>query len=276
MTAETIVSIPDPVQRCLESAGLNHRPMRLSTYTDISLAGSPMRQWLIATDDHISIVGETDGSAATRYFAWPEITGIRTVMGVGSGLLQARVNEEWIDLLRYSNTFAHRFHKVAHQLDLWAKEEHRYEDASPLDQLDPPKCPTCDLRLATRDDSCPRCLPRRQILQRAWEIMSPYWRGSLGLCVLTIVGVTAELIPPKLQQYMVDHLLTQPDGGSAAMLDMRNALLVVVLALAISRFALSLVGAIKGQLATAIGSGLTCRLRKEMVSKLQRLSGRLL
>jgi ABC-type multidrug transport system fused ATPase/permease subunit len=102
-------------------------------------------------------------------------------------------------------------------------------------------------------------LPRRQLLRRAWSFIAPYWRGSLGLCLLTILGVVAELIPPKLQQYMVDHLLS-PSPGTEPVPDVQTALLVVVLALAFSRIVLSIVGVFKGRLATAIGSGLTCSM----------------
>jgi ATP-binding cassette subfamily B protein len=99
------------------------------------------------------------------------------------------------------------------------------------------------------------------------------------LCGLTILGVSAELIPPKLQQYMVDHILSAPAAGSSAVgeaagpaPDFRTALLVVVLALAGSRVLLSVVGVLKGQLATAIGAGLTSGLRLQMVEKLQSLA----
>jgi ATP-binding cassette, subfamily B, bacterial len=271
MTLETTVSIPVPVQRCLESAGLDRRPIRLSTCTDISLDGGAQQQWLVATDDEISIVTETDGSRAARHLAWCDVDAVRTVVGVGSGILQAQLAGQWTDLLRFSNTLAHRFHKVARVLDVWAQEGGPGAEVTEPVELDPPKCPDCDLRLASREDRCPRCLPRGQLLQRAGELIAPYWRGALGLCLLTIVGVVAELIPPKLQQYMVDQLLTQ-SSASTPSVEVRAALLVVVLTLAASRVALSAVGVVKGRLATAIGSGLTCSLRKEMVSKLQHLA----
>ena len=56
--------------------------------------------------------------------------------------------------------------------------------------------------------------------------------------------------------------------------NVRTALLVVVLALALSRIVLSAVGVVKGRLATAIGAGLTCRLRKDMVQKLSMMDNK--
>ncbi len=242
--------------------------------TDVSLEGDFDRLHLVVTDDGVSVARDAGGADVVRALDWSQIDEVRTTVGVGSGRLQAKVGDEWVDLLRFSNTLAHRFDKVARRLDIWAREgvpAQGQDDVDLLADVDPPACPKCELRLPPRQDSCPRCLPRRQLLQRAWTLMAPYWRGSLGLCLLTIVGVIAELIPPKLQQYMVDHLLS-PSPGTQPVADVRTALLVVVLALALSRIVLSVVGVFKGRLATAIGSGLTCSLRKEMVAKLQNLA----
>ena len=85
--------------------------------------------------------------------------------------------------------------------------------------------------------------------------------------------MAAELVPPKLQQYLVDDILSgRAAEGQGAETDFRTALLVVVLALAASRVLLSLVAVFKGRLASAIGSRLTARLRQDMVDKLQSLS----
>ncbi len=76
---------------------------------------------------------------------------------------------------------------------------------------------------------------------------------------------------------MVDQILTTPTDTTGAapatgQVDFKTALLVVVLALAMSRVLLSIVAVFKGRLATAIGTGLTSTLRAQMVEKLQRLA----
>ena len=218
---------PNSVQNKLNSAGLNHRPIRLSIDTDVSLDGHPHRHWLIATNDHLSIVAEPSAtntkSAIVRSFPWESIQSVRTVAGVGSGLLQARIADQWVDLLRYSNALGRRFHKVSRRLESYAgfdqasestnSQEKQSSDQTSrisdtrdeVESFDPPKCPECKLRLSENQDSCPRCLQRSQILQRVWILLRPHWRGGFILCLLTFLGVVAELIPPKLQQYMVDH-----------------------------------------------------------------------
>jgi len=249
----------------------------LESDTDVSLDGVPATESLVVTPQAVRVRA---GDRVLRTVPWADIEQVRTSAGIGGGTLQVKTDGEWIDLLRYSNARATRFHKVSRLLEqaLQAGTETGAVRLPPdVDEadLDPPRCPSCSLRLTTREQSCPRCMQKGRILKRVGALLAPYSRGAILLCVLTLLGVVAELIPPKLQQYMVDSILSRPaaDGAAAATLpDFKTALLVVVLALAFSRILLSLVGVLKGRLATAIGTGLTGTLRAEMVSKLQTLS----
>jgi ATP-binding cassette subfamily B protein len=88
---------------------------------------------------------------------------------------------------------------------------------------------------------------------------------------LVLVGVVAELTPPKLQQYLVDHVLRDdPQGGRAQ--DLVAALLIIVGSLACTRLVLAVVNTFKGVLASRIGTAMTSDLRASMVDKLHKLS----
>jgi ATP-binding cassette subfamily B protein len=272
---------PDPAEPA-EPAASDRPPvgtdagLPLEIDTDVTLDGLPGRERLLVTREQIA--AEADG-AVLRAVAWPTVTEVRTTAGLGGGTLQVKTDGTWIDVVRYSNALATRFHKISRMLErsreaLAAGES---SDLAALDgPLDPPRCGSCGLRLANQEDACPRCMQKGQILRRVGELLAPYTKGAILLCGLTLVGVVAELVPPKLQQYMVDEILSAKarDGlpDAAALPDFRTALLVVVLALAFSRILLSVVGVLKGRLATAIGTGLTATLRDEMVRKLQSLS----
>jgi ATP-binding cassette subfamily B protein len=280
------LQLPEAVRSRLETLGTKIGPIHLSIDTDVSLDGHPSREWLVVTDQEVLVVGE--GAEAPRQVPWKDICQVRTTAGVGGGTLQVKEDGDWVDLLRFSNALATRFHKVSRAMERQREVAEGKEgapangDKPPLEEvldgpLDPPRCPSCALRLATKEESCPRCMQKGQILKRVTHLLKPYTRGALLLTLLTLLGVAAELLPPKLQQYMVDDILSekaQAQGGGAAVAfaDFRTALLVVVLALAFSRLMLSAVGWMKGRLATKIGSGLTDTLRKEMVEKLQTLS----
>ena len=299
--------------RSLADAGLLREPQLLAVDTDVGLDGVPDREWLVVTADHLTVVAEGRGPGAdaagstvrmekvrsetvrsetggaarlVRFVPWPEVEQVRTSAGVGGGTLQIRADGGWIDLVRFSNALATRFHKVSRVLEQARETAPSEGDTPPMitgplaidGPLDPPRCPSCSLRLSVRDESCPRCMQKGRILARVGTLLAPHARGAIALCLLTLVGVVAELVPPKLQQYMVDDVLSgrdatrTVDGSLSAPGDFRTALLVVVLALALSRVLLSIVGVLKGRLATAIGTGLTGTLRSEMVDKLQHLA----
>ena len=269
----------------MDVAGLNHRPILFSIDTDIGLDGHAAAEWLVVTNDHVSVVRDMHSPQVERSISWTEIEKFRTNSGTGSGLLQAKVRDVgWVDVLRYSNGLAGRFHKVSRRLELLRESDRSSaalfsfdasdsndNDPAGAEPLDPPRCPSCKLRLAHAHEACPRCLQKGQILRRVTELLRPHMRGALMLTLLTVVGVIAELIPPKLQQYLVDNILST-DAVANPNLNFTTALLVVVLALAASRVVLSFVGVIKGRLATIIGTGLTSTLRSQMVQKLQQLA----
>lgn len=320
------VLVPGTVVVCLESEGLVHRNLWLANYSDVTLGGENATEWLIVSRSQISVVrcrpeghpmaSAEQGELASPHGAridreadatllrtvdWVDVQSIRTQAGVGGGMLQLQVAGQWIDMLRFSNAYAMRFHKVSRLMErmrehpeTWSEEVYTSDELSGHDSLgssraesgsdvlgfDPPECPTCKLRLSTKEESCPRCMQKGQILARVSQLLRPYRRGALLLCGLTVLGVIAELIPPLLQQYMIDHVLAgridSTSGGVASadqpLPDFKTALLLIVLALAGSRVLLSIVGVFKGQLATLIGTGLTSTLRAEMVRKLQSLA----
>ncbi|MBM3954316.1 MAG: DUF1854 domain-containing protein [Planctomycetes bacterium] len=288
---------PAAVERCLHAAGLDNRPVLIAVDSNVALDGTPDREWLVVTADHLSVVADAPPAAGeyagaspaarlVRFVPWPEVEQVRTSAGVGGGTLQVKADGGWIDLIRFSNALATRFHKVSRALELAREAAPTEGDAPPAivgpividGPLDPPRCPSCSLRLTVREESCPRCMQKGRILARVAAILAPHRGGAIALCLLTLLGVVAELVPPKLQQYMVDDVLTgsaaarAADGATTSPADFRTALLVVVLALAFSRIVLSVVGVLKGRLATTIGTGLAGSLRREMVDKLQNLA----
>ncbi|MEZ6125597.1 MAG: DUF1854 domain-containing protein [Planctomycetaceae bacterium] len=281
-------SLPAQVQGCLNRHDPNHRPVLLSTESDLAFDGSPLRHWLIVTADHLLVVAEnetaakdessdgkprdgkaSDGVRLLRVVSVSDLKAVRTWSGLGSGILQVRTDEGWLDLLRYSNVHSERFHKVSGKLDQLRSEGQLvvHDD----ERLDAYRCEKCGLRLSTQAEHCPRCIHRSQIFSRVYELLRPQLGWSILLCLLTVAGVMAELVPPRLQQYLVDnvlgeHAIDQPQS------QFLRALLLVVLALAASRIVLSVVGVFKGRLATLIGSSLTHRLRGQLVQKLQKLA----
>ncbi|MCC6492938.1 MAG: DUF1854 domain-containing protein [Pirellulales bacterium] len=260
--------LPLAVKRELDLQGLNGAPVLMSTSTNLSLSGRPRRHWIVATHLNVAAVAEGDAATVETHVPLSEVEEFRTQGAVGSGFLQAFVDGHWVDLARYSNAEADRFHRLARSLeDLRATGEVATTAAEPSLAT---HCAKCDQRLPTPGEACPRCIPRKAIIGRLAQMLWPHRATAAVMCGLMLIAVAAELAPPKLQQYLVDHILKGGEG-SLHPPAMMTALLTVVGSLAFARIVLSLVNFAKGRMATRVGVALTFELRAKLVEKLHAL-----
>jgi ATP-binding cassette subfamily B protein len=261
-------TVPFKVKSLLENHDLNGVPVLLSTTSDLSLTGDARPHWVVATHENLAVVADGPELRLVSHVPLARVQKFRAHGAIGSGFLQAYVDDAWVDMARFSNTLAARFHKLAEKLeDLRSKGEVAVEAAEVVDSS---HCGRCGLRLSSAGESCPRCLPRRAIMARLWQLMRPQWPTALGMCGLMLVGVAMELAPPKLQQYLVDGILTKGEVAPNAQ-SLLAALLLVVLALAATRVLLGVVNWLKGLLANKVGVALTFELRSQLVRKLHAL-----
>jgi ATP-binding cassette subfamily B protein len=256
--------VPVRVQELLERQQLNGVPVLLAAVSDLSLPGEIHKQWVVVNRDHLTVVADSHEPRLAFHVPLAHVDQFRTRSTVGSGFLQAYVDDSWIDVARFSNKLAPQFHQFAERL-----EGLRANGAAPPAEppLNTDHCPKCGLKLPETAGACPRCLPRRAIAARIWKLLRPQWRGALGMCLLMLASVCLELVPPKLQQYLVDGILA---GGQAApdAASLLTLLAGVVMALVGTRLILALVNWNKRLLANKVGVGLTFELRSQLVRKL--------
>jgi ATP-binding cassette subfamily B protein len=259
--------VPRGVRTLLENQQLNGVPVLLSTTSDLSLAGEARDHWIVVTHENLAVVDVAGEPSLVDHVPIKSAAQFRAQGAIGSGLLQAYVDDTWIDVARYSNTLATRFHQLADRLEELRKTG---EVTAQAETASSTHCPQCNLKLPVAGEACPRCLPRMAIMARLWQMVKPQWPTALGMCGLMLVGVVIELAPPKLQQYLVDDILTNgtktPDAHSFL-----KMLLMVVLALAATRVLLGVVSWLKGLLANKVGVALTFDLRSQLVRKLHAL-----
>jgi ATP-binding cassette, subfamily B, bacterial len=262
-------SLPESLQPVLDKHGLGDTPVLVAAGTDLAAAGRFERQWLVVTAKRLAVLTLEPAPRLLRLLELEEIAEFRAHGVLGSGYLQARIGDTWIDVLRYTNSLSHRFIKVAGKL-----EELRSTGQltlRPGDEIDEQRCPSCGLVLSFVGDTCPRCIDRGAVLSRVWQMIRPYRRPAAGMCLLVLLGVVVELAPPKLQEYLVDHVL-RVDGNGIRPENLVALLLLIVGILASTRVALALVNTVKGVLANRVGTAMTSDLRARMVDKLQKLS----
>ncbi len=81
---------PVEVVRQLSQAGLNHRPVLLSTSTDVALDGSPEQNWLVVSDERVSLV--RNGRRNDVVLSLQEVDKFRACAGVGRPRLAGTID----------------------------------------------------------------------------------------------------------------------------------------------------------------------------------------
>lgn len=263
--------LPAPVKEALgEEAGRT----LIATRTDLSLDGEDRTEWLVISDRTARIVDEAP-PRVLRETPLEEAERFRAYGAVGSGFLQVRIDGVWIDLLRYSMRLADRFATLARQLE---QLRARGPDGLFLeDPLDEERCALCGTAMVQRADEasgapravCPRCGDRLALATRLWRLIRPHRTSAAALMGLLLLGVLLSLVPPKLQQYLVDDVL-HVERSSATNGAVRSLALVVA-ALAATRVFAGAVNWVKGRLQHRVGAALTVDLRNRLVDKLHEL-----
>lgn len=253
---------------CGESAPI------IAARTDIDRLGHERECWLLVSAVHLAVI-DPEREEPLRAMRIDEAAEYRCQGVVGSGLLQARIDDSFVDLLRYSNSLSNKFHKVAAIL-------HRALDGKPVhlhpeDETDDRRCPTCGLMLSFAGDVCPRCVNKGAVFGRMIKLLSGYGWLALLMMGLLVAGIALDLVVPQLTRYMVDEVLPTGVAETLAGTGTRSAqtvrsLLMVVAILAVTQVFRGLINMVNGRLGNRIGTTITFDVRHRLVEHLQKLS----
>lgn len=255
---------PPQIQKQLDSWEIGQSQRLLCTNTDIDPLGRYRAQWLVATADEVIVLSEDDPLRPLHRIHFSEAGEFRCHSVVGSGLLQARINGTYIDLLRYSNRLADRFEKVARKLDRALRGEPIV--IHPQEQQD-------------RRTEGPVDVQGRAILTRMWAMMRPYRGAAAGMMALLLAGIALDVVSPQLTRILVDHVLPgnpqiarQLQHDPAQFGQQLRLLMMVVAVLACVQMLRMLVNIINGRLSSKVGTQITFDMRSRIVDHLQKLS----
>src|SRR3954452_2973922 len=99
-------AVPSEVKELLENQHLNGAPVLLSTTSDLSLTGDMRGHWVVVTHDNLAVVADGKEPRLVDHFPINRVEKFRTKGAIGSGFLQAYVDDAWVDVARYSNALA--------------------------------------------------------------------------------------------------------------------------------------------------------------------------
>ncbi len=266
--------IPPSLAARLTDTGVSPGDLVLSASCDIDLLGRYGRQWVLATPQRLWVYSEKAPADPIIALALNDVTEFRTLAVVGSGLLQARVDGVWVDLVRYSNRRKYWFGRLAKRLEQLREGESI--ELEPEDEHDPRRCPTCGLTLAFPGETCPRCIDRGAAVIRVLRLMKPYWPLATVMMVLLLIGISLDMVGPLLTRHLVDNVLKiealEPAAGDEPILSGHlRALVIVVGALAVVQILRATVSLFNGRVASRVGTVITYDIRGRLVAHLERL-----
>jgi ATP-binding cassette, subfamily B, bacterial len=266
------------VRQALSEWGVDfHRDVFISVATDINSRGEYDQQWLISTAAEIIIFDPQSGRQPTLRIRYSEVESFRSVVAIGSGILQMRIGAVWLDLLRFSNRLRFTFDWVLKEMEALRNCLHsRLEDSQEI--VDPQRCPKCGLMLEFPGELCPRCINRSAALKRALQMIQPYWKSTLVMIGLLVFGLALDMAWPLLTRFLVDHVLSdgtaEIENAFFSFLDRprRIQLVIVVGLLAGVQTIRSVINLFLGRLSGRVGNSLTFDVRSQLVKKLEDLS----
>ena len=265
--------LPTILESLLPPGAAANGGLKVSVAADLDGMGHYSNRWLAVTSDKILVLQPNNGrSTVDLEVALDRVTEVKTRPLVGSGILEATVDGQPVELVRYSNAMVGKFTRVAKVLDAEVKGEDM-PDASELEER--ARCPKCHRILPEFTNVCPACLDRWHVIMRLAQYFAPYKRMALGITALMLIGTAAELVPGLLLRRMVDDVLlpgavAYQTGSPAG--PYLSQILMIVFGFVLARFAFLIVSVVRGRMMAYLGGKITYDVRTQLYRALQRLS----
>lgn len=269
--------LPEALIELLRSRGIQQQDVILSIKTDINLLGHYEPQWLVATHKEVCVIDPKRPEDSFFTIDHSEAGEYRAVAVVGSGLLQIKVQGIWLDLVRYSNSMKYFFARVAKRLEQNRKGENFTLDED--DDLDPRRCSVSGIVLEFPGQVSPFAIKKSAAISRVVQLMWRYWPQASVMMGLLVVGVSLDMIAPRLVQYLIDYVLSpkgrnaeQPIAFLGEIQNPLNLLLLVVVVYALVQIVRAIITAVNGRLASRVATNITFDMRGKLLSHLENLS----
>ncbi|MGD8240390.1 MAG: ABC transporter ATP-binding protein [Armatimonadota bacterium] len=247
-----------------------------SIASDIDARAMYGERWLFVTNQRLLVLSEDGDGAAPVEVPMEEVTDAEAEVLVGNGVLRVTANGHTIELLRYSNTLASDFAKLARAVAAYAKDGKELNPEALREVDDKKRCAKCGRVLPIWTDICLACMKRSRTLGRMMRLLLPYKWRVVTASLLTLCGTGVHLVQPYLVRPFTNQaMLGQPrvKGDPLLTIDERIQwavmLVLVWIGLQLLQTALTMV---RGVIVAWLGGRVTLDVRSKLYDALQRLT----
>jgi len=254
---EWLEETPQSVREALTGLALEG-DLETALATDVGRDGRFGERWLVATDKRVLVFSPNGGEAVEpeHDLLFENIETVTTDNLVGLAALEAKVDGDTVELLRYSNSLTKKFSKAAKRLDPRAKGE----EVKPDEEEEKPRfCPQCGLLLPEWSTVCRACVNKLKVVRRLFrDYVRPYtfWVVLLGLLMVSQTALS--LAPPQLMRVLIDGVLVPHATGKAYQIGL------IALGLLGVYLCGAMASAFQGRLGAWLGAKLTHDIRTEL------------
>ena len=219
--------------------------VRYSLASDLTLDRRFGQSYIVVGDTRVVVC---DSTICCRTVDLGDIKEVQADELFGSGRLIAVTTEGTKALIYYSKAYVPEFALLCRVINDLV---HGRVPELP-DEHEPAYCPKCGSPLPERGASCPKCLPRFQVLMRLLGLLKPYRLRVTALVLVNMVIVASQMGPPYITRMIVDDVITA--GNQQNLMWWTVAMLVLGVVLLGSRY---------------VGGGLSCWLAARLVADLR-------
>ena len=245
-----------------------------SIATDIDAAGMYGERWLFITNERLLVLSNDDNGSAPLEVPMGEITEAKAEVLVGNGTLNVTANGHTVELLRYSNTLASEFAKLARAVTAYAKDGKQI-NAEALERSDDKKrCAKCGRVLPVWTDVCLACMKRSRTLGRMLRYVWAYRLHIITASVLTLLNTGINLVQPYLVKPFTDDAMLgrMVNGEPTLTVEQRMHVAILLVFIWIGMQLLQTgITMVRGIIVAWLGGRVTRDIRQELYNALQRL-----
>jgi ATP-binding cassette subfamily B protein len=275
-----IEPLPKPLEETLGATNGGSEELVIAVAADLTPRGTFGEEWLVVTKDRL-LVFEPNGERPSARVDLP-LSALKSPAAdglIGGGALQATVDGEPVELVRYTNARQRTFSRVAKYLgDVAAaheaaakgeevKEQPRLEE----DAEERKRCPECHLLLPEGSRVCPACMHKGRVILRLAGYLRPYWKQTALLAFMLLASAGMGLIAPYLNRPLMDVVLV-PRGAPLSIPERTAWLGLILVGMLGSQMLGQAISITQGRTAAWLTHQLSHDLRMQLYQHLQILS----
>ncbi len=190
-----------------------------------------------------------------------EGTDYKSVSMVGNGILEAKINGEFMILARYTMKHVPRYAYIARILSDLSRDL----PVTVKSTSDEGVCPNCNRILPQGTRVCPSCINKAAVARKLLSFIKPYRLVFVAAILMFWLITGLQMLVPYLNRIMIDDYLMPMKK------DLKGFLLIIAL-ITLCQLLITALVIIRGRLMTSLGGKLSMDLRATVYTKIQLLS----